>query len=182
MRLQLVWSLAMTAGLMSVATAQEPSDTLEKIRRAARSSSGIANLRSLSLISTRATRSTGYAVDLCYLVADAVKATLGLDRLEVKLVPVTPSNRIQSVLSGSIDLECDTMTNNLERQKVVAFSVTYFVAANRFVSKSAANLRDAGGSQGQDGGLDHRHHQSQADQRAQCAAASRPDHHRRQGP
>jgi glutamate/aspartate transport system substrate-binding protein len=33
------------------------------------------------------------------------------------------------------------MTNNLERQKVVAFSSTYFVAANRFVSKAAANLR-----------------------------------------
>jgi glutamate/aspartate transport system substrate-binding protein len=33
------------------------------------------------------------------------------------------------------------MTNNLERQKVVAFSSTYFVAANRFVSKATANLR-----------------------------------------
>jgi glutamate/aspartate transport system substrate-binding protein len=33
------------------------------------------------------------------------------------------------------------MTNNLERQKVVTFSSTYFVAANRFASKVAANLR-----------------------------------------
>ena len=33
------------------------------------------------------------------------------------------------------------MTNNVERQKVVAFSSTFFVAANRFVSKVAANLR-----------------------------------------
>jgi glutamate/aspartate transport system substrate-binding protein len=44
-------------------------------------------------------------------------------------------------LSGKIDLACETMTNNLERQKVVAFSSTYFVAANRFVSKVTANLR-----------------------------------------
>ena len=74
-------------------------------------------------------------------MADAVKATLGLDRLEVKLVPVTPANRIQSVLNGSVDLECGSTSNNLERQKVVAFSVTYFVTANRFLSKSAASLK-----------------------------------------
>ena len=80
-------------------------------------------------------------MDLCYLVADAVKASLGLAKLEVKLVPITPSLRIPSILSEKIDLACETMTNNLERQKVVAFSSTYFVAANRFVSKVAANLR-----------------------------------------
>ena len=83
----------------------------------------------------------GYGVDLCYLVADAVKASLGLAKLEVKLVPITPSLRVPSILSGKIDLACETMTNNLERQKVVAFSSTYFVAANRFVSKVTANLR-----------------------------------------
>jgi glutamate/aspartate transport system substrate-binding protein len=83
----------------------------------------------------------GYGMDLCYLVADAVKASLGLAKLEIKLVPITPSLRIPSILSGKIDLACETMTNNLERQKVVAFSSTYFVAANRFVSKATANLR-----------------------------------------
>ena len=80
-------------------------------------------------------------MDLCYLVADAVKVNLGLAKLEIKLVPITPSLRIPSMLSGKIDLACETITNNLERQKVVAFSSTYFVAANRFVSKVAANLR-----------------------------------------
>jgi len=83
----------------------------------------------------------GFGMDLCYVVADAVKARLGLAKLEVKLVPLTPSLRIPSILSEKIDLACETMTNNVERQKVVAFSSTYFVAANRFVSKVAANLR-----------------------------------------
>jgi glutamate/aspartate transport system substrate-binding protein len=83
----------------------------------------------------------GYAMDLCYLVADAVKARLGLEKLDVKLVPVTPSGRIQSVLNGTIDMECGSTTNNVERQKVVSFSITYFVAANRFLTKSKANLR-----------------------------------------
>ena len=83
----------------------------------------------------------GFAMDLCYVVVDAVKAKLGLAKLDVKLVPLTPSLRVPSILSEKIDLGCETMTNNVERQKVVAFSSTYFVAANRFVSKVAANLR-----------------------------------------
>jgi glutamate/aspartate transport system substrate-binding protein len=80
-------------------------------------------------------------MDLCYVVADAVKARLGLAKLEVKLVPITPSLRVPLILSEKIDLACETMTNNVERQKVVAFSSTFFVAANRFLSKVAANLR-----------------------------------------
>jgi len=83
----------------------------------------------------------GYAMDLCYLIVDAVKARLGLPKLEVKLVPITPALRIPSILNGKIDLGCETMTNNLERQKVVAFSSTFFVAGNRFVSRVTANLR-----------------------------------------
>jgi ABC-type amino acid transport substrate-binding protein len=78
---------------------------------------------------------------ICDLVADAVKARLSLAKLEVKLVPITPSLRVPYILSEKIDLACETMTNNLEQQKVVAFSSTYFIAANRFVSKMAANLK-----------------------------------------
>ena len=36
----------------------------------------------------------GYAMDLCYRIVDAVKAELKLDKLEVKLDPVTSSTRI----------------------------------------------------------------------------------------
>jgi glutamate/aspartate transport system substrate-binding protein len=83
----------------------------------------------------------GYAMDLCYLAAEAVRVSLGLQKLDIKLVPVTPSGRIPSVLNETIDLECGTTTNNFEREKVVSFSITYFVAANRFIAKAAANLR-----------------------------------------
>ena len=120
---------------------EQPMSTLEKIR-----STGIITIghRESSIPFSyydKNEKVVGYAVDLCYLIADAVKAKLSLAKLEVKLVPITPALRIPSILSEKIDLACDTMTNNLERQKVVAFSSTYFVAANRFVSKVAANLR-----------------------------------------
>jgi glutamate/aspartate transport system substrate-binding protein len=141
MRLKLI--LAATALCLAghAAIAQELTGTLEKIR-----STGIITIghRESSIPFSyydKNEKVVGYAVDLCYLVADAVKATLGLERLEIKLVPITPSLRIPSILSGKIDLACETMTNNIERQKIVAFSSTFFVAANRFVSRVDANLR-----------------------------------------
>jgi glutamate/aspartate transport system substrate-binding protein len=83
----------------------------------------------------------GYAMDLCYRIADAVKKELRLDKLEVKLNPVTSATRIPLIANGTVDLECGSTTNTLERQKQVAFTITHFVTANRFMSKRASNLK-----------------------------------------
>ena len=83
----------------------------------------------------------GYAMDLCYRIVDAVKANLKTDKLEVKLNPVTSATRIPLIANGTVDLECGSTTNNLERQKQVSFTITHFVTANRFVSKKSANLK-----------------------------------------
>src|SRR5262245_8901724 len=66
----------------------------------------------------------GYAMDLCYKVVDAVKKELRLDKLEVKLTPVTSPLRIPLIANGTVDLECGSTTNTLERQKQVAFTIT----------------------------------------------------------
>jgi glutamate/aspartate transport system substrate-binding protein len=83
----------------------------------------------------------GYAMDLCNRIADAVKTNLKLAKLDVKLNPVTSSTRIPLIANGTVDLECGSTTNNLERQKQVSFTITHFVTANRFVSKKARNLK-----------------------------------------
>ena len=62
-------------------------------------------------------------------------------KLDVKLNPVTSATRIPLMANGTIDLECGSTTNNLERQKQVSFTITHFVTANRFVSKKSANLK-----------------------------------------
>src|SRR3954470_24426827 len=66
----------------------------------------------------------GYAVDLCLKLVDAVKAELKLPKLDVKYQLVTSANRIPLMGNGTIDLECGSTTNNLERQKLVWFSMT----------------------------------------------------------
>lgn len=69
----------------------------------------------------------GYSMDLCAKVVDAVKAELKLPNLKVNLQPVTSSNRIPLMQNGTIDLECGSTTNSVERQKQVAFGNTTFV-------------------------------------------------------
>jgi len=69
-----------------------------------------------------------------------VKRELKLDRLDVKLVPLTAAMRIPLLANGTIDIECGSTSNTLERQKQVAFSISHFVTGNRFVSKTSNNL------------------------------------------
>jgi glutamate/aspartate transport system substrate-binding protein len=83
----------------------------------------------------------GYSIDICMKVVDAIKAELKMPNLQVKLNPVTSATRIPLIANGTIDLECGSTTNNLEREKQVAFTNTYFLTANRFVSKKANNLK-----------------------------------------
>ena len=83
----------------------------------------------------------GYAMDICAKIVDAVKKELKLDKLEVKLTPVTSSTRIPLIANGTVDLECGSTTNNADRQKQVAFAPTHFLTASRFVAKKASNIK-----------------------------------------
>src|SRR6266850_2000018 len=83
----------------------------------------------------------GYAMQLCGRIVDAVKSELKMPKLEVKYQLVTSANRIPLMANGTIDLECGSTTNNLERQKQVWFTITHFVTANRWVAKKSANLK-----------------------------------------
>src|ERR1700748_3767989 len=82
----------------------------------------------------------GYAMDICYKIVEAVKKELKLDKLEVKLNPVTSSTRIPLLANGTIDLECGSTTNNADRQKQISFTNTHFLTASRFVSKKASKI------------------------------------------
>ncbi|PLC48969.1 amino acid ABC transporter substrate-binding protein [Pollutimonas subterranea] len=84
----------------------------------------------------------GYSMDICSKVVDAVKAKLGMEKINVKLVPVTSSTRIPLLANGTVDLNCGSSTNTQERQAQVTFAPTTFVTATRFVSKKSSGLND----------------------------------------
>jgi glutamate/aspartate transport system substrate-binding protein len=82
----------------------------------------------------------GYAMDLCHKIVDALKQDLKMPKMEVKYQLVTSANRIPLMANGTIDLECGSTTNNLEREKQVSFTITHFVTANRWVAKKSSNI------------------------------------------
>src|SRR5262244_1751890 len=83
----------------------------------------------------------GYAMDLCARIVDAVKSELKMPNLKVNYQLVTSANRIPLMANGTIDLECGSTTNNLERQKQVSFTITHFVTGNRWVAKKSSNAK-----------------------------------------
>ena len=83
----------------------------------------------------------GYSVDLCLRVVDAVKNELKLPALRVKYNPVTSATRIPLIANGTIDIECGSTVNNIERQQQVAFSDTTFIVSTKFIAKKASAVR-----------------------------------------
>jgi len=83
----------------------------------------------------------GYSIDLCLRVADAVKAELKLPAIKVKYNPVTSATRIPLVANGTVDIECGSTVNNIERQQQVSFSDTTFIVSTKFIAKKTGNLK-----------------------------------------
>ena len=83
----------------------------------------------------------GYSMELCNKIVDAVKKELKMPALVTKLTPVTSQTRIPLMTNGTIDLECGSTTNSLERQKQVAFGVTTFVSPVRMVVRADSGVK-----------------------------------------
>jgi glutamate/aspartate transport system substrate-binding protein len=134
-------ALSVAAALVAPAGAQELTGTLKKIKDTGTIVLGHRDASIPFSYFDDKQAAMGYAMDLCGKIVEAVKFELKMPNLQVKLNPVTSATRIPLMANGTIDLECGSTTNNLERQKQVAFTITHFVTATRFVSKKGSNLK-----------------------------------------
>lgn len=82
----------------------------------------------------------GYSIDLCMRAVKSIQKELGLTSLNVRMNPVTSATRIPLMANGTVDLECGSTTNNIERQKQVSFAPTTFVTATRLLAKKSSNI------------------------------------------
>jgi glutamate/aspartate transport system substrate-binding protein len=131
---------ALAAALAAPVHAQELTGTLKKIKDSGTITLGHRDSSIPFSYYDDKQQVVGYAMDLCMRIVDAVKAELKMPSIMVRLNPVTSATRIPLMANGTIDLECGSTTNNLERQKQVAFTITHFVTANRYVAKKASNI------------------------------------------
>jgi glutamate/aspartate transport system substrate-binding protein len=127
-------------GFATNASAQELTGTLKKIKDTGAITIGFRDSSVPFSYLDDNQKPVGFAMDICYKIVEAVKKELKNDKIEVKLNPVTSATRIPLIANGTVDLECGSTTNNVERQKQVWFTNTHFLTASRFVSKKTAKL------------------------------------------
>lgn len=82
----------------------------------------------------------GYSIEICQRVADHIKTALGIQKVDIRYVPVTSATRLQLLANGTIDLECGNTTNTAERHQFVDFAPTTFVAKIVLLGKKDSNL------------------------------------------
>ncbi len=136
-----ILALLAGTGLCASAGAQQLTGTLKKITDSGTVTVGHRDASIPFSYYDDKQQPVGYSMDLCAKVADALKSHLKMPALKVNYQLVTSANRIPLMANGTVDLECGSTTNNLDRQKQVWFAVTTFVTANRLVAKKASNIR-----------------------------------------
>ncbi|QKG64877.1 amino acid ABC transporter substrate-binding protein [Pseudomonas sp. B14-6] len=81
---------------------------------------------------------SGYAIDLCLKIADKVKTELALPGLQIRYLSVSPTDEINAVSSGKIDILCTPTAPTLERRKRVSYSVPVYTAGLSVVVRQDA--------------------------------------------
>ncbi|GGC80122.1 amino acid ABC transporter substrate-binding protein [Undibacterium terreum] len=141
MKLSKVIAVLIGAGVIASAAQAQETGTLKKIKETGTITLGVRDSSiPFSYLDDKQSYQ-GYSIDLCLKIVTAVQKQLGLSSLKVVMNPVTSATRIPLMANGTVDLECGSTTNNVERQKQVAFAPTTFVTANRILSKKSSNIK-----------------------------------------
>jgi len=124
----------------SAAQAQDLTGTLKKIKETGSITIGYRESSIPFSYLDDQQKPIGYAIDLCNKIVDTVKADLKMPNLKVAMQPVTSSNRIPLLQNGTIDLECGSTTNSVQRQQQVSFGPSYFVINVTAAVKKSSNI------------------------------------------
>jgi ABC-type amino acid transport substrate-binding protein len=91
----------------------------------------------------------GYSVELCRRIAAEVGKAVGIEKLEIRYVPLTVQTRMDAVISGKVDIDCGTTTATLSRMQKVDFTILTFIDGGSLAVKKGSAIRNVGGLAGQ---------------------------------
>ncbi len=139
-----VLAVAVAAALMSSPVfAAELTGTLKKIKDSGTITLGHRDSSiPFSYYGDTSKQPVGYSHDLQLKVVEELKKELQLPDLKVRYNLVTSQTRIPLVQNGTVDLECGSTTNNVERQRQVDFSVGIFEVGTRLLTKKSSGVND----------------------------------------
>jgi len=135
-------TLLAAAALFAVAGAAhaQTNDTLAKIKSSGKVVIGTRDSSAPLAYTTGDGKYTGYHVEVCNRIVDAIKNDLKLPNLTTEYTLVTSQNRIPLVTNGTVDLECGSTTNNKTRLQQVAFAPTTYVTNVRIAVKTSSGI------------------------------------------
>jgi ABC-type amino acid transport substrate-binding protein len=84
----------------------------------------------------------GYSIDLCRRIAEEAGKAVGIEKLEVRFVPVTAEGRFDAVASGKVDIECGITTATLSRMEKVDFTQLTFVDGGSLLVKKGSAIHN----------------------------------------
>ncbi|WP_323120403.1 glutamate/aspartate ABC transporter substrate-binding protein [Burkholderia alba] len=122
--------------------AQALTGTLKKIKETGVVGLGIRESSVPFSYSDNQQKNIGYSRDIAAKIIDALRKQLNAPGLVVKEIPITSQNRIPLVQNGTIDFECGSTTNTLERQRQAAFSNSIFLYGIRFSTRKDSGVKD----------------------------------------
>ena len=175
---------AIAAALISTPVfAAELTGTLKKIKESGTITLGHRDASiPFSYIADASGKPVGYSHDIQLKIVEAIKKDLDMPNLQVKYNLVTSQTRIPLVQNGTVDVECGSTTNNVERQQQVDFSVGIFEVGTRLLSKKDSRVQGLRRPERQERRDHRRHHvraHPQVDERRQADGHER---HLRQRP
>jgi glutamate/aspartate transport system substrate-binding protein len=129
--------LLLSAGM---ASAEFATPTLQRIKETGEIRIGYGVTSPFSFKTTQGDVA-GYSIDLCRLLSEKLRERLQMPKIDIEFVPRTPSNRIQLLNDGVMDIECNASTNTAERRKSASFAVSHFFGAARYVSLAKNDLK-----------------------------------------
>lgn len=137
-------SAAIAVALISTPVfAAELTGTLKKIKESGTITLGHRDSSiPFSYIADASGKPVGYSHDVQLAIVDGLKKQLDMPDLKVKYNLVTSQTRIPLVQNGTVDVECGSTTNNVERQQQVDFSVGIFEVGTRLLSKKDSAYKD----------------------------------------
>ena len=129
--------LALAAVALTGVAAQ--ADTLSKVKESGVVTMGVRDSSGALSYTLGDGKYAGYHIEVCQRIIGNLEKAVG-KKLEVKYQSVTSQNRIPLVQNGTVDIECGSTTNNVARQKDVAFVVTTYVEEVRIAVKGSSGI------------------------------------------
>lgn len=86
----------------------------------------------------------GYSYDISLKIAEAIRRELNMPTLQIKPVPFTTQNRLSIIQNGTSNLTCGATTHTTEREKLVSFSNTIYIAGSRLMTRKDSGIKDFG--------------------------------------